>query len=39
MLAGGEAGLEEKPLKVLKDKIEKMQSNQPSEAPDDLQAP
>jgi thymidylate synthase (FAD) len=39
MLAGGEAGLEEKPLKVLMDKIEKMQSNQPSEAPDDLQAP
>lgn len=39
MLAGGEAGLEERPMKIFEEKLAKLQAAAPAEAPDDFVPP
>ena len=39
MLAGGEAGLEERPMKIFEEKLAKLKSAMPAEAPDDFVPP
>jgi thymidylate synthase (FAD) len=39
MLVGGEAGLEERPMKILEEKLAKLQAAAPAEAPDDFVPP
>ena len=39
MLAGGEAGLEERPMKIFEEKLAKLKAAAPAEAPDDFVPP
>jgi thymidylate synthase (FAD) len=39
MLAGGEAGLEERPMKIFEEKLAKLRAAAPAEAPDDFVPP
>jgi thymidylate synthase (FAD) len=39
MLAGGEAGLDERPMKIFEEKLLKLQAAAPAEAPDDFVPP